>query len=195
MPQTTIEDLERQQQELVDKFFDKEKQTWKAATPEEVALLQVTYRKLKNDIRFFKEELAFDDKDTPEELRKQLFPLVARRKWERNKTPLFDALFSSVEYHVPPNDRNPILDGDLFCFEAQTTVKAGEERCGCGQYAPDWNPETKGELIEALAHLKKCPHIEVREIEEVVPRIKHTKGDWQCRGCLNTSGPRAAAGL
>lgn len=185
----TIAGLEKEQQEIIDKYFDKDKRRWKVPTAEEAQKLRARVRELKNQIRFIKEASTLQDPETDQEIRLKLFPLVLRRKLATNKNlhPNQIVVFAA-HLPTPTNSEEMVYqDGELFCFEEQKVNEITEELCGCGAIPEDFVPRGSLELHAAEEHLKVCTKINRRKTFEPIARINHVRGNWDCQGCLNTS--------
>jgi hypothetical protein len=188
MPKT-IQELELSRQELMEHHWDRENNCWRADTEEERKELQRKFRIIKNSIRFIKESAAVENPATPQDIVAQLLPLVERRKLGTMRR-------LNIKFNTPDGEAILEDDGEQFCFEPQTYTDVRLLLCGCGFYAPAWRPSNMREEVEANEHLKVCKMTVMETLHEPIMRIKHVRGDWECRGCLNTGLPvQAQEGL
>lgn len=182
-----IAQLTREKEEFTAQYFDSETKKWKG---EDSQTLRNRYRRLQNEIRFLDEEMSIRNSATPQELKLQLFPLVSRRQTR-------DATFGKLH---SPDSTEPIeiSDGDLFCFNPQDYNEVIEEFCGCGVILDGWQPSNPLEEAQAAQHLTECKNKYTKTTLEPIRRFNHTRGNWHCKGCLNTSntsGPVLPEGL
>lgn len=191
--------LEQEKQDLLEEYFDKDKNCWKPTTPEQQKALQARYRSIRNQMVFINQEIMLAEKETPDEIKATLFPLVQRRRYQEEIQAGEKQAWTFNEnvFHIPDGIGKLEIDGDVFCFHPQEYQEVNEETCGCGFYSDGWTPANPRELREAEAHLQVCQHVVTKVVHDPVHRIKHTRGNWECKGCLveGTKQPDLPPGL
>jgi len=185
MNKPSLLELEQERQSLMSNFWDADNKRWKTSTEEERKELQTKYHNLRHAIRECEEELLLNTPATPEDVKARLFPLVQRRQYT------FDSLsqifpWAEVIFNSPEGTVILDKDGDLFCFEEEKSVEITELFCGCGAIPDGWQPANTRDLAVANEHLRVCENKIEKKHLEPVQRLKHVRGDWDCKACLNT---------